>query len=331
MSQRNNNRNRNRNRNHGSNSTGRESSSHPYWCAVAHYFIGALRASTSTLSTFQASSSSLPPTPPTPPSLPSLPSPPLPTLPPSPPSPLSLQSSSFPVQPPPQNPYHYPNPINPPYIVCDNYILPLNFTTESIDNFANIFRDAALSYQNINFSGDNVELHTSNSSSSSSSSSRRSSSHQTFASGSRSHITSVNEYDEIRGKGRNFSHSAYAGPSSSPISSSLNFSLNSFPYTLSSLERYEIQIRIEGKITPVNIISPRQLNKLLINCKKDHKSGTNSQGNIYCKKRNNVYHYHNLSNASFYSKREDGSSIYVDQFGEITYKTKDQEDQEDLI
>ncbi|CAG8619671.1 8271_t:CDS:2 [Rhizophagus irregularis] len=338
----------------------RKSSFHPYWNAITYYFT---RSSTSTSSIPQVISPSPSPSPPL----------------------------LFPIQPPPQNPYYTPNPINTPYVVCDNSIFPLNFTIESINNLANIFRSS--SRQAVAY--------------------RSSSTFSTFStSSSISHVTSVYDDDEsyngIKGKGCNFSHNTCTelsprissstlnfnlSPSSSlnlnlnsssslnfnisssnfnlnsfPIpsplniklnsssssynfnlnsssssynsnlnssssynfnsnssSSSYNFNLNTFPYTLSSLERYEIQIRIEGKITSTNIISPRQLNKLLIKCKKDHKTRTNSQGNLYCKKKKNVYHYHNLSNGSFYSKREDGSSIYVDQSGEIIYKTKEQE------
>ncbi|RIA84675.1 hypothetical protein C1645_783586 [Glomus cerebriforme] len=307
MSQRRNDRNRNRDRN--SNSTRRESLSHPYW-TIAYYFINALRTSTPTLSTpISQSQTSSPPYPP-----------------------LISQNSSFPI-PPPQNPHYYPNPISPPYLVCNNSIFPLDFTTESINNLASIFRNTSLSHQNINLNNDdNLGSRTSSRRSSLSSSSSSS-----VASSSGSHVTSGNEessYNGIKGKGRNLSHIA-SFATSSPInfnfptsvtSSPLTFSLDTFPYTLSTLEKYEIQIRIEGKISPINIISPRQLNKLLINCKNDHETKTNSQGNIYCKKRKNVYHYHNLSNASFYSKREDGSSIYVNKFGDITYKAKEQED-----
>src|SRR6266498_4428933 len=234
MSQRNNNRNRNRS----SNST-RESLSHPYWHAAAYYFMEALRVSTSTsTSTTQE-----------PPILPSFP-----------PSPSFSQDSSFPLQPPPQNPYYNPNPIN-VRMIDNNSVSPLNFNTESVNNLANIFRIVSLDY-------DNVESRIINSLS------NRSSSH----------------------------HQNIADNQSSGTNGGLNFTLESFPYTLSKLERYEIQIRIQGKITSTNVISSSLISSLITNCKDDHKTSINSQGNIYCKKGNNVYHYHNLSNSSFYFK-----------------------------
>ncbi|GES96094.1 hypothetical protein RCL_jg432.t1 [Rhizophagus clarus] len=318
MDQRNNNdRNRNRDRNLNSSSRRRESSFHPYWNTITYYLNNVLRTSTSTSSTSQISSFPSPPPPP----------PPL----------------IFPLQPPPQNPYYFPNPINPPYVVYDNSIFPLNFNIESINNFANFFRNTLLDYY---LSGDdNVESRSSNSSSSSNSSnSSRSSPCQTVTyqssstSSSGSHVTSVYDdesYNGIKGKGCNFSYNTCTELSprissstlnfnlnssslinlnlnsssslnfrpnfnlnsfhiSSPLnftssssynscnfnlnsSSSYNFNLNSFPYALSSLERYEIQIRIEGKITPKKKVSPHQLSKFLILCKKDHKTKTNSQ------------------------------------------------------
>ncbi|CAG8556468.1 11663_t:CDS:1 [Funneliformis caledonium] len=175
----------------------------------------------------------------------------------------------------------------------------------TINNLASIFRTVALDYEN-------VESHTLNSLSSTSI-------RQTLFNSTHQN-TADNQSSNDRNQVISASHGASIHPSASP-----NFTLDSFPYTLSTLERYEIQIRLQGKVTPTNIISSRLLKNLIINCKDDHKSSINSQGNIYCKKGNNVYHYHNLSNASFYSKREDGSSIYVDRFGDITYKTKEQE------
>ncbi|CAI2169872.1 8003_t:CDS:1 [Funneliformis geosporum] len=198
------------------------------------------------------------------------------------------QNPSSPFQQTPQNPY------------------PIETRDNSINNLANIFRTVALEYEN-------VEYHTLNSLSSTSlRQTLFNSTHQSTA-------------DNQSSDDRNQIISASHGASMVHPFTSLNFTLDSFPYTLSTLERYEIQIRLQGKITPTNIISSRLLNNMIIYCKDSHKSCINSQSNIYCKKGNNVYHYHNLSNASFYSKREDGSSIYVDRFGDITYKTKEQE------